>query len=110
MRNNDEWTLSLMTNPEIIGVNQYYHGGKQLYRDENTVIWSAVSQNGNPIVAVFNISNEKMTVSADLEKYGISGKFSLRDLWARQDIGTVNGELICDVNSHGARIFELRQV
>lgn len=110
MRNNDEWTLSLMTNPEIIGVNQYSHGGRQLYRDENTVIWSAVSQNSNPIVAVFNISNEKMTVSADLEKYGISGEFSLRDLWARQDIGTVNGELICDVNSHGARIFELRQV
>ncbi|MGN0539623.1 MAG: glycoside hydrolase family 27 protein [Candidatus Fimenecus sp.] len=110
MRNNDDWTLSLMTNPEIIGVNQYSRGGKQIYRDENTVIWSAVSQNGNPIIAIFNISDKQMTVSADLEKYGILGEFSLRDLWERQDIGTVNSELICDVNSHGARIFELRQV
>ena len=61
--NNDEWTLSLMTNEEVLDVNQHSHDGKQIYRDEDTIIWSAVSSDNKPLIAVFNVSEKEKEIT-----------------------------------------------
>jgi hypothetical protein len=108
MRNNDDWTLSLMTNEEIIDVNQYSHNGKQAYRDENTVIWTAVSSDNKPLIAVFNVSNKENNIKIDLNELDLTDEYILRDLWKKEDIEKVKDNFICTVNSHGAKIFKLK--
>jgi hypothetical protein len=107
MRNNDQWTLSLMTNEEVLDVNQNSHGGKQAYRDENTIIWTAISSDNKPLVAVFNVSGEENEVSVDLSDFELSGKYTLRDLWKKENIAEIENTFTCKVASHGAKIFKL---
>ena len=108
MRNNDEWTLSLMTNEEVLDVNQNSHGGKQAYRDENTIIWTAISSDNKPLVAVFNVSDKNAEVTVDLNKLNLEGEYILRDLWEKTDLQKVINEFTCTVNTHGAKIFKLK--
>ena len=108
MRNNDEWTLSLMTNEEVLDVNQNSHGGKQVYRDENTIIWTAISSDNKPLIAVFNVSPENAEITVDLSKLDLAGEYILRDLWAKEDVEKVSGKFICTVNTHGAKLFKLK--
>ena len=108
MRNNDEWTLSLMTNEEVIDVNQNSRGGKQAYRDEDTVIWTATSSDNKPLIAVFNVSKEEKEITVDLKNFDLAGEYTLRDLWAKEDIGTVTDKIACTINSHGAKLYKLK--
>ena len=39
MNDNDDWTLGLLTNPEVLEVNQHGKQPGQLERDENHAIW-----------------------------------------------------------------------
>ncbi len=108
MRNNDEWTLSLMTNEEVIDVNQNSRDGKQGYRDENTIIWTAISSDNKPLIAVFNVSDKVSEITVDLSKYDLAGDYVLRDLWQKQDLEKVTDKITCTVNSHGAKLFKLK--
>ena len=108
MRNNDEWTLSLMTNEEVIDVNQNSHNGKQAYRDENTIIWTATSSDNKPLIAVFNVSNENAEITVNLSKLNLKGEYTLRDLWTKTDIETVKDKFSCSVNTHGAKLYKLK--
>ena len=108
MRNNDEWTLSLMTNEEVIDVNQNSHGGKQVYRDEETIIWTAISSDEMPLIAVFNVSDTEKEITVDLTDYDSAGEYTLRDLWAKEDVCRIKDKFTCRVNSHGAKLFKLK--
>ena len=108
MRNNDEWTLSLMTNEEVLDVNQHSHDGKQIYRDEDIIIWSAVSSDNKPLIAIFNVSENEKEITVDLTKYDLTEEYTLRDLWAKEDIGTIKDKITCTVNTHGAKLFKLK--
>ena len=108
MRNNDEWTLSLMTNGEVLDVNQNSHNGKQIYRDEDTIIWSAISSDNKPLIAVFNVSDTEKEITVDLTKYDLAGEYALRDLWVKEDISQIKDKITCIVNSHGAKLYKLK--
>ncbi len=107
MRNNDEWTLSLITNEEILDINQNSHSAKPVFDDGKTIVWQSVSARENPVIAVFNADKAEREIAVDLEKLGISGEHTLRDLWKKENVGRVNNKLNVTVNPHGAKIYEL---
>lgn len=107
MRNNDEWTLSLITNEEILDVNQNSHSARPVFDDGKTVVWQSVSARSNPIIAVFNADDTEREIAVSLEELGASGEHTLRDLWKRENIGKVKNNLKVTVNPHGAKIYEL---
>lgn len=107
MRENDEWTLSLISNSEVLAVNQHSHGGRELYRDEKTVIRIAFDSEEKAIIALFNTYNGARSVSADLAALGLSGKYTLRDLWKNENICEISGKLECEIGAHGAQLYKL---
>ncbi len=40
MPDNDDFTLSLLTNDEVLAVGQHSAGGHQLFRDGDSIAWS----------------------------------------------------------------------
>ncbi len=55
MPDNDEYTLSLMNNDEALYVNKYSQKGRQLYRKDELVVWTAEDRNSDDVfVAMFN--------------------------------------------------------
>ena len=55
MPKNDEFTLTLLTNDEMIKVNQKSTNGRQLFRNGDQIAWVADAEgSGNKYVALFN--------------------------------------------------------
>lgn len=104
----DSFTRSLLTNPEIIAVDQHSHDNQEILRPKNAVIWEAdAQQGGTKYVALFNTGEAPQKLSISWQRIGIHGRAEVRDLWARSSVGAYNDEFTALVAPHGARLFEL---
>ena len=108
MRNNDEFTLSLITNDEVIAVNQKSHSARPVYEKDGIIIWQAESEKNNPLLAVFNTNDKPQEAEIDLVSLGLNCEYTLRDLWAKKDCKSVKGAFSASLNPHGAKLFELK--
>jgi hypothetical protein len=84
----DAWTLSLLTNPEVIEVDQHSSGNHPVIGTDKTVIWLAQSGSGNgQYLAIFNISESNATLRSEWKDIGLAGKvYKIRDLWEHKDL------------------------
>ena len=88
----DAWTTSLLTNAEVIAVDQHSTDNRPVINTENIVIWTARPETGKgTYIAVFNLSETGQTVQYAWKDLGLeSAKYQLRDLWEHQDLGSAN--------------------
>jgi alpha-galactosidase len=86
---NDAFTLALITNPEVLAVDQTAAGGRQSYRQGDTIAWTADAPGGTEkFVAIFNVGDTAKDIQLNWSDVGISAKHAkLRDLWAHKDLG-----------------------
>ena len=86
----DAWTAALLTNPEVIAVNQHATNVRAVVNDSQTAVWMAKPVSGGGVyIALFNLSDAQQTIRYPLQSIGLSGaSYKVRDLWARRDLGT----------------------
>ena len=101
----DEWTLALLTNPEVLRLNRRSFAPRQLVRTDSEAVWVSRDENGAVNIALFNLSDAPrvMALPDGLE---LPNKYALRDLWARRDVA--EGVRAFDVPPHGARLLAAR--
>lgn len=111
---NDDWTLALLTNNEVLAVDQRSEGGRELFHREDQIGWTArVPHSQDLYVALFNASPGKETgtkpavVSVDLTDLEIKGSCNVRDLWSHKDLRPVAGAIRATIPSHGAVLYRL---
>ena len=83
----DRFVLSLITNPEILAVNQYGSRPRQLdFSADAQAVWvsDATDQSGR-FVALFNLSDQTRRVECSLADLELGGPTSVRDLWQRAE-------------------------
>ncbi|HEX4424085.1 MAG TPA: glycoside hydrolase family 27 protein, partial [Terriglobales bacterium] len=87
----DEWTTSLLTNPEVIAVDQHSTGNHPVITSGTTVVWVAQSSTGNnQYLSVFNTGETSQTTEYAWKDLGFpAGKYTLRDLWEHKDLGAM---------------------
>jgi hypothetical protein len=90
---NDAATTALITNEEVLEVNQHSHGGHQALERGNLRVWVADgSQAGEQYVAVFNLGDAAEGVALHWHDLGIDASSAeVRDLWRRESLGSANG-------------------
>jgi hypothetical protein len=120
MTQTDDFTLALLTNDEVLAVNQHSTDNRQLFRTPDGLIaWVASApDSADKYLAVFNTRNisandpapAKASVPVKLAEAGVSGAVQIRDLWTRTDLGEFTGEFSPEVSAHGARLFRLHPV
>jgi len=102
--------LSLITNPEVIAVNQNSSGNRQVFWKDNKVAWIADDpESGDKYLALFNMSDTSGTVNFDLVSESLKGKYQVRDLWKRQSIGVFEMSFGARLEPHGAGLFRLKK-
>jgi hypothetical protein len=86
----DAWTTALLTNTEVIAVDQHSKENRPVINTENVVIWTAQPESGKgSYVAVLNLSDAGQNVHYDWKDLGLrSANYKLRDLWERRNIGS----------------------
>ncbi len=113
----DDSTMMLLTNEEIIAVNQASTNNRQIIKQTGRnklgeriyyAIWMAEDQQtGDPYVALFNLGEETSEICFNMEWEYLRGKWNVRDLWEQKDIGTAEGHLCAEIGPHGAVIYKL---
>jgi len=78
-------TLGLLTNPEVIAIDQDVLGkaGRRVRKDGESEIWSRPLADGSVALAVFNRGTTSAGVVITAADAGIARFASMRDVWAR---------------------------
>jgi hypothetical protein len=107
----DAWTLSLLTNPEVIAVDQHSTGNHPVIRTKNTVVWLAQARSGDgQYLAVFNLTESRADVRFEWKELGLAGtSYERRDLWEHKDLGSA-GAFTAALPPHGCMLYRLTQV
>jgi hypothetical protein len=108
MTHNDQWTLELITNEEVLEVLKSSSENKELYRDAAKAIWTAKGKDGETYLGLFNLSEEDKVIEVNLSALGLEGSVKLRDLWEHEDLDTVTNVLSNIIKSHGAKFYSLK--
>lgn len=105
----DDWTLALLTNDEVLDVDQDALGkaGGRRAREGTTEVWSRPLEDGAIAVGLFNRGIMKQTVRAKWEDLEIEGPQPVRDLWKRKDLGTFDEEFSAVVPPHGCVLVKI---
>ena len=107
---NDAFTLSLLTNREVLEVNQRSKNNRELFVRASVIAWTADAvRGGDKYLAVFNIGDEPdpAPISVSLKEMGLNGSCRVTDLWKKEDLGVVRDEILTKVPSHGSQLFRL---
>jgi len=107
---NDEFTLGLISNDEVLAVDQQGRHGGAFAEGGDSVVWTADAPEGHAkYVAVFNVGDkEAIDIRVDWRSLKLPEKCSLRDLWAHQDLGTISGGHTFHVAPHAAGLYAVR--
>ena len=91
----DDWTLSLLTNKEVLELDQRGRNGKPVVSNAKLAIWTA---QGTPptftagYVAVFNLSDQEQSLHYSWKQLGLpAGSRFVRDVWANRYLGKQHG-------------------
>jgi alpha-galactosidase len=107
LRDNDDWTLSLLTNKEVLELNQHSHSNRLVYRKEDKIVWTAKGDQNQTYVALFNATNETTVVDVSLEQLGLSSKKRARDIWRQEELGEVVDSMNQTLLPHGSILIKL---
>ena len=102
----DSWTLSLLTNEEVLKMHKDSRDAHQIERSFDLITWGAHDEEGSCYIALFNVTNWDETFSFDFRKAGLEGYYEVRDLWEREDLGSVD-KIVTKVKSHGVKLYKL---
>ncbi len=108
----DEFTMNLLTNDEVLEVNQDPLGqqASRVAQDGSLEVWAKTMEDGSTIVGLFNRDETRKTVVAKWSDLNLSGKMRVRDLWRQKDIGVFSDQFGAEVPRHGVMLLRLFSV
>jgi hypothetical protein len=90
----DASTLALITNRDVLAINQTATRSFEILRDGDLIVWQANLPNGRIALALFNTGDEPLKVDrnfADLSHDLSAHAWSVRDVWAEKELGRQRG-------------------
>ncbi|KAK3197908.1 hypothetical protein Dsin_021323 [Dipteronia sinensis] len=111
LRSMDNQTHEILTNKEVIAVNQDKHGvqGKKLKKDGDLEVWGGPLSSGRVAVVLWNRSSSKARVTANWGDIGLNSStlVNARDLWAHSTKSSIKGHISADLESHACKMYVL---
>lgn len=104
----DEFTMSLLTNEEILKMHKNARHSHQVWRREingsEYILWTAVNAEGGGYFALFNAGEKGGTVKLDLADLEAGDKLECTELWSGEKaVFDKTSEI--SVPSHGAKAY-----
>lgn len=107
----DEWTLSLLTNREILEMTQENSQGTQILRTDTMAVWKSKDKETKAVrAALFNLSDEEQELSVSLKELGEGSRDSeaeLWELWEKKESRTAGGKICVRVPAHGVKVYRI---
>ncbi len=117
---NDGFTLSFITNKDVIAVNQHSINNKQLFREDDIIAWTAEDPiTGDKYLALFNskdkgqdaesktLSQDSAQITVKFDLLDLTGIHEITDLWSGENLGTFKNEFTRTISHHGAGLYRI---
>ncbi|RRA49151.1 glycoside hydrolase family 27 protein [Acidipila sp. EB88] len=108
----DPFTTTLLTNADMLAVNQHSTGNHVALQHGDLRVWTATSKakaEPGKYIAVFNLGDQAMNSKITLAQLGIVHRNgTVKDLWAGKTFATA-GELPVHLAPHASALYSLRQ-
>ena len=111
MPENDDFTLSLLTNEEYMKMHRTSRGARQIYRKERngrgTIVWSSNGK-GCKYLALFNTKGTASKITFDIGTILMPDtEYTALNIWSGEQISLKN-KITVTVEPHGARLYKIK--
>lgn len=105
-------TIDLLTNSEVIAVNQDISGlqAHLIHSKNNLQVWAKHlngKRSNERAVVLFNRSESPSNISFNIEDLNLIGPVKVRDLWAKTDLSAIESTYTANVPAHGVVMLKL---
>ena len=104
-------TIEILTNKELIAINQdiAYVQARRLFKENNIEVWvKQLKGNKQKAIAILNRGNAETAFTVPWEKIGVGKNGKLRDLWLYKDLGKVKKQNSFKVPRHGIVVLKIK--
>ena len=107
----DDFTINLLTNDEVIEINQDPLGKQAscISKEGGLEIWVKELEDGSKAVGLFNRNTSNETIKATWSTLGLKGKQIIRDVWRQKDQGNFTDSYSVIVPAHGVKLITIRK-
>ncbi|HOE60201.1 MAG TPA: NPCBM/NEW2 domain-containing protein [Kiritimatiellia bacterium] len=109
----DAFTLNLLTNDEVLEVNQDPLGRQavRVQRTDAQEVWAKPLEDGSLAAGIINRGMLTAPVTLDLTTLGLTGPQQLRDLWRQRDLGTfADASFKTTLPGHGVLLLRITPI
>jgi hypothetical protein len=105
----DRFTLNLLTNDEVLAIDQdaLGKGASQYIKNDNYQIWVKELKDGGKAIGLFNLSDKYQTISLDKTDPALNGFTKFRDVWQQKYIITAGKTFSAKVAPHGVMLIKV---
>lgn len=105
---NDDFTLSLLTNKEVLRMHRESTDVSQLFREDGKIaITSRHPQTNEVYLALFNINDDKEEkISVNLKDLGLNGDCKVTDMWTGKEMGTASNDFTQVLKPHASGLYK----
>ncbi len=107
---NDEWTTAILTNPEVLAVDQDTLGKPARRMTDPNIpaeIWTKALADGSLAVGFFNRTGQPVKVNVPWRELGFHSAPEVHDLWLRNDLDRQK-EFTTDLPAHGCMLLRVK--
>ena len=106
----DEFTAGLLTNDEVLEVNQDPLGrqARRVAQTGDTEVWAKPMEDGSYAVGLFNRNMwESRKVTVSWKDLALNGTCRVRDLWRQKGLGEFDMSFTAEVTAHGVVLIRV---
>lgn len=105
---NDEFTLSLLTNKEVLKMHRESTNVYQLFQENGQVAITSHNPTNNDVyLALFNISDYlSKNITVNLKDMGLNGDFKVTNMWSGEEMGVFSNEFSQTIKPHASGLYK----
>jgi alpha-galactosidase len=105
----DDFTYSLLTNDEVIDINQDPLGkqASRIVKYDDLEIWSKDLEDGSKAIGLFNRGMFASPVTVTWNSLNIIGSRIVRDVWTQKNEGSFEYKFTATVPAHGVKLIRI---
>jgi alpha-galactosidase len=106
----DNFTLGLLTNDEVLAVDQdaLARPAKKVWDKDNIQVWVKELKDGSKAVGIFNLGEQPAKPTIPYSSLGFPAQLKVRDLWRQKDLTSVDKAFAPRIPAHGVVLLKVK--